>query len=156
MTASCNLFKVLSLIQLISAFILKAFFFTTSRNEVSFKLQIKLLHFDFVPMIFHHQLAIHNPNYLLVSEPQTKRSHKLWGLKGKAKGTSSVCGIIWHLQTDLKSRSSTQQSPHIPHCSSKLTGTWSSGSSTQSPWWGFCAWEERGTSRQDQSPQPHF
>jgi len=55
MTAGCNLFKVLSLIVLISAFILKALFLKkTSCNEVPFKLQIKLLDFDFVPKIFHH------------------------------------------------------------------------------------------------------
>lgn len=131
MTAGCNLFKVLLLIVLISAFILKTsfFFFLSFLERSTLQTTDQTAWFWLCPNVFSPP-AVHNPN-ILIPEPQTKRYHEVQRLEGTAtQFAEAECYLV---PTDLKIRSSTRQHPHIPHCSSKLAGTWSSSSATQKP-----------------------
>lgn len=142
MTAGCNLFKVLSLIVLISAFILKAFFKKSFLQWSTLQTTDQTARFLLCPNDFSPP-AIHNPKYLLISQPQTKRYHKLRCLDGTAtpfvEAERCLAPTNWP-----EIRASTWQRPHIPHCSSKLTATWSSSSGTQKPTMGtLCMGRER-------------
>lgn len=128
MTPGCNLFKVFSLIVLISDFFFNFFFFFLS---LAMKYPSNYTSNHLILTLSQLLTTIHNPNSLLMPEPLTKRYGKLQRLQGQLFGLRTLW-VIWRLWMDQKIRPSTWDwSLYISPGSSGISG--SPGSGGQKP-----------------------